>query len=218
VARIGHLHYSEPEARGIAREGALGGRTGLARGHAQAASAVETHHPEEAALRFPTDELPLFLDQRRPVGEPCLSGGQLREATAGAIVLMDQGEPVVLPPPDRRGERRQYPRVPVRYAVLCRPLPTEPLPQPMTHWAAFRNLSVRGAQILLPCRLGLGEQVEVAGWIEGQPFRARAEVVGAELPAGGDTAKGMLRHSVTWLTYNGAAADILTMTLVQPPR
>lgn len=217
MAKVEQMVHSEPKALAIAREEVSGGRTGSARGHGQAAPAVETRRPEEADFRPPVDELPLFLDQLRPMQEPCLSHGRLREATVGAIVLMDQGEQIVLQPPERLRERRQSPRVAVRYAVLCQPLPTELSPRPMILRAEFRDLSVGGAQIHLPCRLGLGQQVELAGWIEEQPFRARAEVVGAELPARQAPLKGPLRHSLKWLTYNGAAADILTMTWVQLP-
>ena len=52
--------------------------------------------------------------------------------------------------------------------------------------------------------------------IDGQPFRARAEVVGAGVQMKNGHVGGQIRHSLKWLTYNAAAADILTMTLVQP--
>ena len=39
--------------------------------------------------------------------------------------------------------------------------------------------------------------------------------MGAELQADRDINGGNLRHSLKWLTYNAAAADILTMALLQ---
>jgi len=80
----------------------------------------------------------------------------------------------------------------------------------------FRDISVGGAQVWLPSRLELGQLVDVAGMLDGQPFRARAEVVGAGLQVRKGVNGGLVRHSLKWLTYNAAAADILTMTLVQP--
>ncbi len=217
VVQVGQLDRTEQETPAIAREEVPGGRKGSAHGHSQTTSAIEAPRPEEPTPHLPVEELPLFLDQCRPVQESGLPRGPRQEAACGAIVLMDQGEQIVLPPPGRWQERREYPRVPVHYTVLCRPLPPERSPRPTIHWAAFRDLSVGGAQILLPCRLEPGRQVELAGWIVEHPFRARAEVVGVALSAGSDSTRGLLRHSLKWLTYNGAAADILTMALAQLP-
>jgi hypothetical protein len=55
----------------------------------------------------------------------------------------------------------------------------------------------------------------VAAMIDGQPFRARAEIVGAGLESKHDSSGQSFRHSLRWLSYNAAAGDILTMTLVR---
>ena len=175
--------------------------------------------PGRSVINLPVDQLPLFLERLAQVRDSCLKHGQLGAASPGEMVIMDRGERVVLRDPDRmRGHRaRQHPRLAVRYSVICQPLATDLAPRPMILKAEFRDLSVGGAQIFLPCRLELGQHVEVAGLIKGLPFRARAEVVGAELQADSDINGGYLRHSLKWLTYNAAAADILTMTLVHAP-
>jgi len=185
--------------------------------HGRAQHGLAESRPGRSVINLPIEQLPLFLDRLRKVRDSCMERGQLGGASVGEMVVMDQGEQVVLRDPDRvRGHRaRQHPRFPVRYAVVCQPLPTDLSPRPTPLRAEFRDLSAGGAQILLPCRLELGQQVEIAGLIEGQPFRARAEVVGAELRAGRDANGGNLRHSLKWLTYNAAAADILTMALLQ---
>jgi len=104
----------------------------------------------------------------------------------------------------------------VRYSVICQPLATAHSAHTTILQGEFRDLSAGGAQIWLPCRLELGQQVEIAGMIDGQPFRARAEIVGAGLQAKKGPVGEHVRHSLKWLSYNAAAADILTMTLVQP--
>jgi PilZ domain len=183
--------------------------------HGPAQEGLTESRPGRSVINLPIEQLPQFLDRLEQVRDSCVKRGQLDEGSVGEMVVMDQGERVVLRDSDRlRGHRaRQHRRFPVRYPVVCQPLPTDRSPRPTILRAEFRDLSVGGAQILLPCRLELGQQVEVAGLIEGQPFRARAEVVGAELQAGGDAIGGDLRHSLKWLTYNAAAADILTMAL-----
>jgi len=175
--------------------------------------------PGRSVINLPVDQLPLFLERLAQVRDSCLKRGQLGAASPGEMVIMDRGERVVLRDPDRmrRHRARQHPRLAVRYSVICQPLATDLSPRPLILKAEFRDLSVGGAQIFLPCRLELGQQVEVAGLIKGLPFRARAEVVGAELQADRDVTGGHLRHSLKWLTYNAAAADILTMTLVHAP-
>jgi hypothetical protein len=178
--------------------------------------AAETR-PGRSIINLPIEQLPLFLDRLSHVRDSCVSRGQLGGASVSEMVVMDQGERVVLQNPARlRWQRvRQYQRFPVRYGVVCQPRPTDLSPRPPCLRAEFRDLSVGGAQILLPCRLELGQQVEIAGMIEGQPFRAKAEVVGAQLEDGGEAGRANLRHSLKWLTYNAAAADILTMALLQ---
>jgi hypothetical protein len=64
----------------------------------------------------------------------------------------------------------------------------------------FRDLRVGGAQLWLPCRLELAQRVEVAAMIDGQPFRARGEIVGAGLQSKGDPKTGYIRHSLRWIT------------------
>ncbi len=173
--------------------------------------------PGKSIINLPIEQLPLFLDRLGQVRDSCVSRGQLGGTSVSEMVVMDQGERVVLQNPERLCWQRvrQYQRFPVRYGVVCQPLPTDLSPRPPCLMAEFRDLSVGGAQILLPCRLDLGQQVEVAGLIEGQPFRAKAEVVGGQLEVGGDAKRRRLRHSIKWLTYNSAAADILTMALLE---
>jgi hypothetical protein len=185
--------------------------------HGRAQDELEAPRPGRNVINLPVDQLPQFLERLGQVRDSCVQRGQLRGAPVGEMVVMDQGERVVLREPDRaRGHHaRRYQRFPVRYPVVCQPLPTDRSPRPPCLRAEFRDLSAGGAQILLPCRLDLGQQVEVAGLIEGQPFRAKAEVVGAELSAGASANEVSLRHSVKWITYNAAAADILTMALLQ---
>jgi hypothetical protein len=185
------------------------------RGRAQ--NGLGESQSRESIITLPIDQLPLLLNRLERVRESCVKRGQLGGASVGEMVVMDRGEEVVLRDPNRMGGHRgrQHPRVPVRYAVLCQPLPTALSPQPLVLRGEFRDLSVGGAQLLLPCRLELGQQVEVAGSIEGQSFRARAEVVGAELRLGRDANGRGLRHHLKWLTYNAAAADILTNTLLR---
>ncbi len=185
--------------------------------HSRAQDGAAETRPGRSIINLPIEQLPLFLDRLGQVRDSCVSRGQLGGTSVGEMVVMDQGERVVLRDPEhlRFRRARQYQRFPVRYGVVCQPQPTDLSPRPRCVRGEFRDLSAGGAQILLPCRLELGQAVEVAGMIEGQPFRAKAEVVGAQLEHGWDANRGNLRHSLKWLTYNAAAADILTMALLQ---
>jgi len=77
---------------------------------------------------------------RSPASRMGASGGDRRRNRAHGSGGADR--PAA---PERLRERRQSPRVAVRYAVLCQPLPTELSPRPMILRAEFRDLSVGGA-------------------------------------------------------------------------
>jgi len=174
--------------------------------------------PARVAINLPIEQLPILLEQLAQVRDSCVKRGLLGCESPGEIVVMDRGESVVLQDRYRyRGQRgRRHPRMQVRYSVICQPLATAQAARSTILQGEFRDLSAGGAQIWLPCRLELGQQVEIAGMIDGQPFRARAEVVGASVQVKKGLIGEQVRHSLKWLTYNAAAADILTMTLVQP--
>lgn len=185
-------------------------------------SRSEVGSPQPRAARgsidLPLEQLPMLLDRLTRLRDACVKRGLLGGQAAPEVFAMDRGEPVALRDRSRvRGHRaRQHPRMPVRYAILCQTVATEHSPRSMILQGEFRDISVGGAQVWLPSRLELGQLVEVAGMLDGQPFRARAEVVGAGLQVRKGVNGGLIRHSLKWLTYNAAAADILTMTLVQP--
>jgi hypothetical protein len=174
--------------------------------------------PARVAINLPIEQLPMLLEQLAQVRDFCLKRGLLGCESPGETVVIDRGESVV--PQDRfrlRGQRgRRHPRMQVRYSVICQPLATAHSARSTILQGEFRDLSAGGAQIWLPCRLELGQEVEIAGMIDGQPFRARAEVVGAGIQVKKGPIGEQVRHSLKWLSYNAAAADILTMTLVQP--
>jgi hypothetical protein len=176
--------------------------------------------PARVAINLPIEQLPVLLEQLAQVRDSCIKRGLLGRGSTGETVVMDRGESVALQDRYRpRGQRgRRYPRMQVRYSVICQPLATVHSARSTILQGVFRDLSAGGAQIWLPCRLELGQQVEIAGMIDGQPFRARAEVVGAGVQAKRGASGEQVRHSLKWLSYNAAAADILTMTLVQPAR
>ena len=173
-----------------------------------------------SVINLPIEQLLMFLERLAQVRDSCLKRGLLGDDAGGEMVAMSGGESVVVKDYYRvRGHRgRRHPRMAVRYSVLCQTPATEQSPHSMILRGEFRDLSVGGAQIWLPCRLGLGQQVEVAGMIEGQPFRAKGEIVGAGVQVRKGPDGGLIRHSLKWLSYNGAAGDILAMTLAQPAR
>ena len=174
--------------------------------------------PARVAINLPIEQLPILLEQLAQVRDSCIKRGLLACESPGETVVMGREESVVLQDRYRlRGQRgRRHPRMQVRYSVICQPLASAQSPRSAILQGEFRDLSAGGAQIWLPCRLELGQQVEIAGMIDGQPFRARAEVVGAGIQLKRGPIGEQVRHSLKWVSYNAAAADILTMTLVQP--
>jgi hypothetical protein len=149
--------------------------------------------------------------------DSCVKRGLISAPSAKEMIVMDRGEPVVLrehsPAHSQRG--RRHPRMSVRYPLVCQTVTTTNSPRSRILKGEFRDLGVGGAQVWLPDRLELGQLLEVAAMIDGQPFRARAEIVGAGLQSKRDSSGQSFRHSLRWLSYNSAAGDILTMTLVR---
>jgi len=174
--------------------------------------------PGRDIINLPVEQLPLLLERLRHAKDTCLSRGLLWASVDGAFAPV--GRAAAAGRPDRTrvtGIRaRQHPRLPVRYAAVCQPMGVGEFRRSTLLRGELRDLSVGGAQIWLPCRLGLAQQVEVSALIQAQPFRAKAEIVGANLRFKGDPATGSIRHSLKWITYSSGAADILTMTLLPP--
>ena len=172
--------------------------------------------PGRDLINLPVEQLPLLLDRLGQAKDSCVKRGLLCVSAD-----FDGPEERSAAPTQRDRERaagiraRRYPRLPVRHPAVCQPMPTGELQRSMVLRGEFRDLSVGGAQIWLPCRLELAQRVEVAAMIDGQPFRAKGEIVGADLQSKGDPKTGYIRHSLRWITYNSAATDILTMTLMQ---
>ena len=97
-----------------------------------------------------------------------------------------------------RTESRRHPRMHLCLPVECR------MVDPNSFWPGKRivgelkDVSIGGAQLLLPERLPRFKQVEVFAVIEGRPFRGRAEIVGAELQQKHPN-NGHYRHSLRWV-------------------
>jgi hypothetical protein len=79
----------------------------------------------------------------------------------------------------------------------------------------IRDLSLGGAQAWLPSRVGLFQRVDVAALIDGEPFRARAEIVGADLPKRNQPGAAYLRHSFRWVEIGSEAKDVLSRTVTK---
>jgi len=218
VEEFGHIAFSEHEQIGIFLKEILRKWHVELRLSSRSEAGSPHLRPARSVIDLPLEQLPMLLDRLTRIRDTCVKRGLLGGQAAPEVFTMGRGEPVALRDGSRvRGHRaRQHPRMPVRYAILCQTVATEHSPRSMILQGEFRDISVGGAQVWLPSRLELGQLVDVAGMLDGQPFRARAEVVGAGLQVRKGVNGGLVRHSLKWLTYNAAAADILTMTLVQP--
>ena len=169
-------------------------------------------------ITLPIEQVPLVVDRLVQAWDSCVKRGLIGAPSAKETIIMDQGEPVVLREHSRAQSQRgrRHPRMSVRYPLVCQTVTTTNCPRSRILKGEFRDLGVGGAQVWLPDRLQLGQLLEVAAMIDGQPFRARAEIVGAGLQSKHESNGGQsFRHSLRWLSYNSAAGDILTMTLVR---
>jgi hypothetical protein len=173
--------------------------------------------PGRDVINLPVEQLPLLLERLAQAKDSCLRRGLLWVSGDGHVAPVGRAATAVQPDRARAAgmRARLHPRLPVRYAVLCQPMVVGEVQRSAVLRGEFRDLSVGGAQLWLPSRLNLAQQVEIGAMIEGQAFRAKAEIVGADLRSKGDPETRCIRHSLKWITYNSAAADVLTLTLLQ---
>jgi hypothetical protein len=168
-------------------------------------------------INLPIEQVPLVVDRLVQALDSCVKRGLVSAPPAKELIIMDRGEPVVLREHSRMQSQRgrRHPRMSVRYPLVCQTVASTNGPRSQILKGEFRDLGVGGAQVWLPNRLELGQLLEVAAMIDGQPFRARAEIVGAGLQSKHNSGGQSFRHSLRWLSYNAAAGDILTLTLVR---
>ncbi len=175
--------------------------------------------PESSRMRdlviLPIEQLPALLQHLLQARDLCTRRGLLGNTPPPEMVLMERGEAVGRgrPTPMAGSRCRRHLRVPIQCSVVCRPLganqdETSPLLR-----GEIRDLSLEGAQAWLPSRVGLFQRVDVAALIDGEPFRARAEIVAADLPTRNQPGTGYLRHSFRWVEIGPQAKDLLSRTV-----
>lgn len=175
--------------------------------------------PQPSRMRdlvvLPVEQLPALLQHLKQATDLLTRRGLLDPTSSPEMVLMERGEVIVRGQPTRMtGSRcRRHSRVPVQCAVVCRPLGSNQVESSPLLRGEIRDLSLGGAQAWLPSRVGLFQRVDVAALIDGEPFRARAEIVGADLPTRKHPGTGYLRHSFRWVEIGSKAKDVLSRTV-----
>ena len=180
------------------------------RPYAQSGNGTSQFRPGRDVINLPVEQIPLLLEQLTHTKDLCVKQGLLQLPSPNETVTMHKGVPVVKGGLSAAGQPvRRHPRLSVRYPVVCQLLANGQSQHRDLVRAEIRDISLGGAQIWLPCRLELLQRIEVSGMIDGQPFRARAEIVGADLRSNRDPKTGHVRHNLRWLEYNPGAKEIL---------
>jgi hypothetical protein len=171
---------------------------------------------ESAPFTIPLDQLPLFIGHLREAEQEAAQpppSHPVREE----IVVMERGEPVILPGRMRGLGHpvRRHPRVRLTCPVSCQPV--APLAgDPVA--GELLDLSAGGAGVDLPCRLDLFQRVDLRLTLDGQTFGGSAQVVSADLTSERDPRTGNIRHGLEWCGLDSAATDILSGWLKREKR
>ncbi len=171
--------------------------------------------PGRERVLLPVAQLPHLLRVLTMAKELCLTRGTLSDSRPATAVVMERGNPVIIPLATRGTEARREVRVPLHLRAECRLVnpdrfwPTKPLSGEM------RDISKGGAQVWLPQRLPRFKQVDVELVIDGQGFQARAEIVSVEQETKRDPQTGCHRHGLRWVTVEPKAMEILNEAIAR---
>ena len=171
--------------------------------------------PEHQGILLPVDQLPSLLRLLTRLREVCVTRGLLSDTGQASVVMMEQGDSIVLPLQKRAIVARRDPRMPLRLPVECRLVDTEGFRPLKPISGEIRDISLHGGQVWLPRRLPRFTHVDIAGLLDGKGFQARAQVVNVEPESKRDPTTGYYRHGLKWVAMEPKPREILTAAIAK---
>jgi len=178
--------------------------------YARAASGAASPLPGREAILLPIDQVPEFIRALKQAQDHLIRRGLLHIPSAG-FMSMEGGEVLDLSPAARPPQQpsRRHPRASVNLTCLCRSVDTVSARPGQAISGEIRDVSLGGAQAWMTRRLPRFSQVEVLAMIEGDTFRARAEVVGVAHDSKKGSQGTTHRHNLKWLALDAEAKEVL---------
>ena len=213
--RLGHVIRNQTEEIWISLRG-VGGNQQVELGvHERPSSAKAEPVPGKERIAIPIDLLPVLVKALAEAQNALVTRGLIYAPPSAKITQMERGDAVALGTEDRPKAQpaRQHPRVSLNVRGECRLLDKKDFWPGKPVVGEVLNVSAGGAQVRLPQRFPRLSQVELFMVIDGMVFRGHAEVAGADAEVQAGPTSGQFRHSLRWVSLEGAAKEVLT-TLV----